>query len=120
MDEVNSFLQRKQITTTERYGYKYHHLSVWLSPMTLRQRWKYLGKNFAVILYKEDETYVVRNSMLMEELSYKELFRSLKMISVIADELEEKFIGDDEYWDAMTVEHICIFLHYLKVLGGII
>jgi len=56
-----------------------------------------LGEKLCGGLIKEDETYVVRNSMLMEELSYEELFRSLKMISVIADELEEKFIGDDEY-----------------------
>ncbi|MGP1458654.1 MAG: hypothetical protein ACTTKL_05025 [Treponema sp.] len=56
-----------------------------------------LGEKLCGGLIKEDETYVVRNSMLMEELSYEELFRSLKMISVIADELEEKFIRDDEY-----------------------
>ena len=39
--------------------------------------------------------------MLMDELSYEELFRSLEMIGGLAYELEkkfiDKFIGDDVY-----------------------
>lgn len=60
-----------------------------------------LGEKLCGGLIKEDETYLVRNSMLMDELSYEELFRSLEMIGGLAYELEkkfiDKFIGDDVY-----------------------
>ena len=60
-----------------------------------------LGEKLCGGLIREDETYLVRNSMLMDELSYEELFRSLEMIGGLAYELEkkfiDKFIGDDVY-----------------------